>query len=381
MFLEAQTTMVKKASKSSDSEKEVDDGGDGPLIDLANKDIKKLLQKAKERGYVTYDEINDAMPEDQISSEQIEDTMATLSEMGVNIVENEDEVEVEEDSSITKLPATTEAKDVLNTSSGQESLDRTDDPVRMYLREMGSIELLSRQGEIEIAKRIESGKKEMISGICESPLTMQAMVEWRDDLKSGDVLLREIIDLDSTYGIKPTVSSDENSSDELNANGDIKKDESENINKNDIANKDLNEDEASEESDEQSEDEETNVPLSIMEAQLLPEVIVQFDEIAKSYKKLKKLQEAKLASDASKVELSKYQEKKYIKLTKELVDLIQSVHLHNNRIEALVDQLYGLSRRIANHQRILWQLAEKHGVSRESFLENHSGEELNVSWP
>ena len=198
--------MVKKASKSNDSDKEVDDGGDGPLIDLANKDIKKLLQKAKERGYVTYDEINEAMPEDQISSEQIEDTMATLSEMGVNIVENEDELE--EENSISKLPATTGSKEVLNSSSGQDSLDRTDDPVRMYLREMGSIELLSRQGEIEIAKRIESGENEMISGICESPLTMQAMVEWGQDLKSGDVLLREIIDLESTYGIKPTNNSD-----------------------------------------------------------------------------------------------------------------------------------------------------------------------------
>ncbi|MAR79694.1 MAG: RNA polymerase sigma factor RpoD [Rhodospirillaceae bacterium] len=367
--------MVKKASKSNDTEKEVDDGGDGPLIDLANKDIKKLLQKAKERGYVTYDEINEAMPEDQISSEQIEDTMATLSEMGVNIVENEDEAE--EENSISKLPATTEAKDVLNTSSGQESLDRTDDPVRMYLREMGSIELLSRQGEIEIAKRIESGKKEMISGICESPLTMQAMVEWRDDLKSGDVLLREIIDLESTYGIKPAGSSEENNTDEFNHNLDIKKNETQNDSKNDDESNNLIEEEDTEDN---SEDEEANVPLSIMEDQLLPDVIVKFDEIAKSYKKLKKLQEAKLASDSSKVELSKYQEKKYAKLTKELVDLIQSVHLHNNRIEALVDQLYGLSRRIANHQRILWQLAEKHGVSRESFLENHTGEELNVNW-
>ena len=302
--MEAQNTMVKKASKSNDTEKEVDDGGDGPLIDLANKDIKKLLQKAKERGYVTYDEINEAMPEDQISSEQIEDTMATLSEMGVNIVENEDEAE--EENSISKLPATTEAKDVLNTSSGQESLDRTDDPVRMYLREMGSIELLSRQGEIEIAKRIESGKKEMISGICESPLTMQAMVEWRDDLKSGDVLLREIIDLESTYGIKPAGSSEENNTDEINHNLDIKKNETQNDSKNDDESNNLIEEEDTEDN---SEDEEANVPLSIMEDQLLPDVIVKFDEIAKSYKKLKKLQEAKLASDSSKVELSKYQEK------------------------------------------------------------------------
>ena len=368
--------MVKKASKSNDSDKEVDDGGDSPLIDLANKDIKKLLQKAKERGYVTYDEINEAMPEDQISSEQIEDTMATLSEMGVNIVENEDEVEVEEDSSISKLPTTTGSKEVLNSSSGQDTLDRTDDPVRMYLREMGSIELLSRQGEIEIAKRIESGKKEMISGICESPLTMQAMVEWRDDLKSGDVLLREIIDLESTYGIKPgNVSGSSNDFDDSSRETEsdktiLENDKEENLEGN----------QESGESTQEGDEEESNVPLSMMEAQLLPEVILKFDEIAKAYKKLNKLQETKLSSESGDVKFSKYQENKYNKLTKELVELIQSVHLHNNRIEALVDQLYGLSKRIGNHQRMLWQLAEKHGVSRESFLENHLGEELNSDW-
>ncbi len=366
--------MVKKASKSNDSEKEMDDGGDGPLIDLAHKDIKKLLQKAKERGYVTYDEINEAMPEDQISSEQIEDTMATLSEMGVNIVENEDEVE--EDSSASKLPATTGTKEVLNSSASQDTLDRTDDPVRMYLREMGSIELLSRQGEIEIAKRIESGKKEMFSGICESPLTMQAMVEWRDDLKSGDVLLREIIDLESEYKINPSESTEAAKSDDY-------VDESSSETKN---TKEKNEEDngvdpnSTNESEENNDDEESNVPLSIMEAKLLPEVIEKFDEIAKSYKKLKKLQELKLSIEKKEEELTKYQEKKYNKLTKELVDLIQSVKLHNNRIEALVDQLYGLSRRIANHQRMLWQLAEKHGVSRESFLEEHQGQELDSNW-
>ncbi len=368
--------MVKKASKSNDSDKEVDDGGDGPLIDLANKDIKKLLQKAKERGYVTYDEINEAMPEDQISSEQIEDTMATLSEMGVNIVENEDELE--EENSISKLPATTGSKEVLNSSSGQDSLDRTDDPVRMYLREMGSIELLSRQGEIEIAKRIESGKNEMISGICESPLTMQAMVEWGEDLKSGDVLLREIIDLESTYGIKPTNNSD--SAENLNE----KSDKQESADDVEIdSTKDTNDDSGEENIDESSgdnEEEEANVPLSMMESQLLPQVIEKFDEIAKAYKKLSKLQEVKLSSESSEVKFTKYQENKYNKLTKELVGLIQSVHLHNNRIEALIDQLYGLSKRISNHQRMLWQLAEKHGVSRESFLENHTGEELNSDW-
>ena len=377
-----------KVGKNSETEKDVDDTGDGPLIDSANKDVKKLLQKAKERGYVTYDEINEAMPEDQMSSEQIEDTMATLSEMGVNIVEHEEELEEESSSATSKLPVTTGSKEVTSTGSGQDTLDRTDDPVRMYLREMGTIELLSRQGEIEIAMRIEAGKEEMMTGICESPLTMQAIVEWRDDLKSGEVLLREIIDLEATYGVKPNVSNaimnelsntskQEEYAESSQANKDINNETEENK-------KDATEEsQASEDEDEdedEDDDDEAAVSLSSMEAQLLPQVIKQFDEIARAYKKLKKVQEEKVIAQQEKKELTKPQEKKYKKLTDDLVQKIKAVHLDNSRIEALMDQLYGLSRRIGNHQRLLWQLADKHGVLRESFLEQHLGNELDPNW-
>ncbi len=188
--------MATKTAKNAEVEKQAEETSDSPLIDSVNKDVKKLLQKAKERGYVTYDEINEAMPQDQVTSEQIEDTMAMLSEMGINVVESEDEV----DETPEEKPSTSRE---LTTTTPKEELDRTDDPVRMYLREMGSIELLSRQGEIEIAMRIEAGREEMISGLCESPLTMMAIVQWRDDLKEGRALLRDIIDLDATYGGKP----------------------------------------------------------------------------------------------------------------------------------------------------------------------------------
>ncbi|MDC0074149.1 RNA polymerase sigma factor RpoD [Alphaproteobacteria bacterium] len=384
--------MVKK-SKSIDSEKVTDDGVDSPLIDSANKEVKKLLQKAKERGYVTYDEINEAMPEDQISSEQIEDTMATLSEMGVNIVESEDEVEDDSsEASDSKIPVVAGTKEVVASSESSTALDRTDDPVRMYLREMGSIELLSRQGEIEIAMRIEAGREEMISGICESPLTMQAIVEWSDDLKSGDVLLREIIDLEQTYGVKPNINpsmenvSDDEAEDSLNKYEKSDKGLSDKVNKSDVTIEESKKQEEESNGDssaieENVEDEdELSVSLSAMEAQLLPNVISQFDQISKAYKKLKKMQEIRVIAELSKEKFTKAQQKKYEKLTSELVEKIEAVHLHNNRIEALVDQLYGLSRRISNHQKLLWQLAERHGVSRESFLEQHTGQELDSNW-
>ncbi|MCH8112635.1 MAG: RNA polymerase sigma factor RpoD, partial [Proteobacteria bacterium] len=200
--------MASKTAKAVEPEKQGDDGHDSPLIDSTNQAVKKMLARAKERGYVTYDEINTALPQDKVSSEQIEDTMAMLSEMGVNVVENEESDDHAHDSrsgasSGASVPATTTSGTKAVTAPAKEELDRTDDPVRMYLREMGSIELLSRQGEIDIAKRIEAGREKMIGGICESPLTLDAIVQWRDELKSGTALLREIVDLDATYGKGP----------------------------------------------------------------------------------------------------------------------------------------------------------------------------------
>ncbi len=360
--------MATKTAKTTEAEKQTEDSSDSPLIDSVNKDVKKLLQKAKERGYVTYDEINEAMPQDQVTSEQIEDTMAMLSEMGINVVESEDEA----DETTEEKPATSRE---LTTTTPKEELDRTDDPVRMYLREMGSIELLSRQGEIEIAMRIEAGREEMISGLCESPLTMMAIVQWRDDLKEGRALLRDIIDLDATYGGKPgaaaapatgapatgapatgapAVSVPAGPSGAPGA-------------------KPAND-------DDDDEDDEASVPLAAMEEQLLPTVLKKFDEIARTYKKLAKLHDATVEAALSKEELTNAQNRRYEKLTKELVELLEEVHLNNGRIEALVDQLYGLNRRVVNMEKELWGMAEACAVERESFLEQHGGNELDPNW-
>ncbi len=352
--------MATKTAKSADNEKQTDESGDSPLIDSVNKDVKKLLQKAKERGYVTYDEINEAMPQDQVTSEQIEDTMAMLSEMGVNVVENDEEGE---DAGDEKASTSKE----LTTTQPKEELDRTDDPVRMYLREMGSIELLSRQGEIEIAMRIEAGREEMISGLCESPLTMQAIVQWRDDLKEGRALLRDIIDLDATYGGKPGSSNNNNAAPAASGgNGAAAP----------AAKPAANDDSG----DDDDDDEEASVPLAAMEEQLLPGVLKTFDQIARTYKKLAKLHDANVEAALSREELTSAQNRRYDKLTKELVELLESVHLNNGRIEALVDQLYGLNRRVANMDKELWAMAEAAGVERESFMEQHGGNELDPNW-
>ncbi len=349
--------MATKTAKSAEPEKQTDESGDSPLIDSVNKDVKKLLQKAKERGYVTYDEINEAMPQDQVNSEQIENTMAMLSEMGINVVESEDEAE----ETTEEKPSTSKE---LTTTTPKEELDRTDDPVRMYLREMGSIELLSRQGEIEIAMRIEAGREEMISGLGESPLTMMAIVQWRDDLKEGRALLRDIIDLDATYGGKPGTSAPgapgTPSAPPAPAPGSP------------AAAKAANDDD--------DEDDEASVPLAAMEEQLLPKILKKFDEIAKTYKKLAKLHDATVEAALAKEEITTAQGRRYDKLTKELVDLIEGVHLNNGRIEALVDQLYGLNRRIVNMEKELWAMAEACAVERESFLEQHTGNELDPNW-
>jgi len=349
--------MATKTAKNAEPEKQSEESGDSPLIDSVNKDVKKLLQKAKERGYVTYDEINEAMPQDQVNSEQIEDTMAMLSEMGINVVESEDEAE----ETTEEKPSTSKE---LTTTTPKEELDRTDDPVRMYLREMGSIELLSRQGEIEIAMRIEAGREEMISGLCESPLTMMAIVQWRDDLKEGRALLRDIIDLDTTFGGKPGTSAPgapgTPSAPPAPAPGSP------------AAVKAANDDD--------DEDDEASVPLAAMEEQLLPKILKKFDEIAKTYKKLAKLHDATVEAALAKEEITTAQGRRYDKLTKELVELLEGVHLNNGRIEALVDQLYGLNRRIVNMEKELWVMAEACAVERESFLEQHSGNELDPNW-
>ena len=357
---------TKTATASAETETPQEQTNDTPIIDLAGQAVKKMLARGKERGYVTYDELNAVLPQDQVSSEQIEDTMAMLSEMGINVVEADEEPEQpeeeekekeEEASGFTETPTTTATE-----------VERTDDPVRMYLREMGSIELLSREGEIRIAKRIEAGRDTMIGGICESPLTMRAIVLWREQLQKNGVLLREIIDLEASFAGPVTDKS-------VLAH--------EGPDGQPLANPPPPPPPAAEmppPTDEEDDEEGNTLSLAAMESSLLPGVLETFDAIAATYKKLNRLQEARLESVLNGDEILPAQDKKYAKLREELVTLMRQVRLNNHRIEELVDQLYGLNRRIMDFEGRLLRLAEKHRVQRESFVKNWVGKELDPKW-
>ena len=377
--------MATQLASTAESEETREESSDSPLLDSTTHGVKRMLAAAKERGYVTYDELNNALPPDRVSSEQIEDTMAMLSEMGINVVESEDS----EEPSTEISERTTTAVAVRETS---EETERTDDPVRMYLREMGSIELLSRQGEIELAKRIEAGREQMIGGICESPLTMRAIVQWRGDLKESLLLLRDIIDLETTYGGGPGESSPSTVTKVTGADGKgetpgepeakakgATKDESstdptENTGEAEGDERDRNGSGAADE------DEEASLSLAAMEFALKPAVLETFDKIAATYKKLHRLQELRVAAALKNDAITRPQERRYEKLKHELIDLMEGVHLNNNCIESLVDQLYGMNRRLIGLEGRLLRLAESYGVKRESFLKQHVSNELNPNW-
>ena len=318
-------------ANAAETEEATEETPDSPLIDASNQAIKKMVAKAKERGYVTYDELNAVLPQDQVSSEQIEDTMAMLSEMGINVIEGDETEESSSDDEKTDNPPAP----VATAKTGETAeYERTDDPVRMYLREMGSIELLSRQGEIEIAKRIEKGRETMISGICESPLTMRAIVQWRDDLTAESVLLREIIDLDATFG-GPDEDQNENTEGEGGEEGSSEETEEE------------SEEESKEETEEDDDDDdEVALSLAAMEAVLKPHVLDTFDDIASTYKKVKRLQDLRIQAILNSETLSPAQEKRYVKLKEELFERMDVIRLNNGRIEELVDQLYGINRHL-----------------------------------
>jgi RNA polymerase primary sigma factor len=405
--------MATNTAAASENTEESTETGDRPLIDASKTGIKKMIAKAKERGYITYDELNKVLPQDQVSSEQIEDTMSMLSEMGINVIENEEaEDAANENTAEPAAPAEKEAETSDLTKSAAPEFDRTDDPVRMYLREMGSIELLSREGEIEIAKRIEAGREKMIGGICESPLTMRAIVGWKDLLKEGEVLLRDIIDLDATYGKAPgangksVVEGAENAEGAQGAQGttpavaavaavvapvveakpaeEAKAEEGkteENKDGKEGEDGEKTEGEATTATDDDDDDgEEATLSLAAMEAALLPQVLENFNEISKTYKKLHKLQDQRVAAHLNNEELSKAQEKRYEKLKHDLVELMERVHLNNNKIEELIDELYGINRRLIGLQGQVLRLAERSKVTRESFLEQWEGNELDPGW-
>ncbi|WP_406854424.1 RNA polymerase sigma factor RpoD [Alsobacter sp. KACC 23698] len=355
---------------------------DSPLLDLTDQAVKRMIKLAKKRGYVTYDELNEVLPSDQNSSDQIEDIYAMLNEMGINVVESEeaDTERAEGQEGAAAADDDDEPGDLVEAApravvaraEKAEPTDRTDDPVRMYLREMGSVELLSREGEIAIAKRIEAGREAMIAGLCESPLTFQAIIIWRDELMEGKVLLRDIIDLEATYAGPegkggPKVEGEEGEAvDGVAAPQPEARAEGEEA---PIPEGDLEED-----------DMENNVSLSAMEAELKPKVLETFDRIADAYKKLGRLQDQNVESKLQNTSLSPAQERKYKKLKEEIVTDVKSLSLNQNRIDALVEQLYDINKRLIGLEGRLMRLAESYRVSREDFLKNYQGSELDPKW-
>ncbi|WP_416795395.1 RNA polymerase sigma factor RpoD [Ciceribacter azotifigens] len=381
--------MATKVKENEEADSERDVSTDGPLLDLSDDAVKKMIKAAKKRGYVTMDELNSVLPSEEVTSEQIEDTMSMLSDMGINVIEDEEAEEAASDDDDGddaeeggELAPT--AGTALATAKKKEPTDRTDDPVRMYLREMGSVELLSREGEIAIAKRIEAGRETMIAGLCESPLTFQALIIWRDELNEGTTLLREIIDLETTYSgpeakAAPQFQSPEKiEADRKAAEEKEKARRSRSSSEDDITN--VGGEGLPPEEEEEDED-ESNLSLAAMEAELRPQVMETLDLIADTYKKLRKLQdqqvEARLACAGT---LSSGQERRYKELKDQLITAVKSLSLNQNRIDALVEQLYDINKRLVQNEGRLLRLAESYGVKREAFLEQYQGAELDPNW-
>ena len=358
---------------AKDTEEKKSDEQDVDLaLDMSQTAVKKMIAEARDRGYITYDQLNNVLPPDQVSSEQIEDVMSMLSEMGINIIED-DEAE-DEDNKNTDLVTTAGTKDVALSSGDSEKLDRTDDPVRMYLREMGSVELLSREGEIAIAKRIEAGRNTMISGLCESPLTFQAITIWRDELLNEDILLRDVIDLEATFG-NQLGEDDEPVIDTANVTAEkaaVKNDEPElDADGNPIIHDD----------EDDEDDEQSNMSLAAMEAALKPQALETLEHIAGNYEHLSAMQDVRISATLNKSEnFTNDEEETYQSLRAEIVQLVNELHLHNNRIEALIDQLYGINRRIMQIDGAMVKLADQARINRRDFIEEYRGQELDPGW-
>ena len=360
------------AAKDNDDRKDDQDGDHS--LDMSQAAVKKMIADARERGYITYDQLNAVLPPEQVSSDQIEDVMSMLSEMGIQVTEEEESEEAEEPQGGTDVATVAGSREVTLGGAEAEKLDRTDDPVRMYLREMGSVELLSREGEIAIAKRIEAGRNTMILGLCESPLTFQAITIWRDELLSEDILLRDVIDLETTFGdqmgedgeeaavVAPAagaaLASEKEEKQELDADGNpIAKD------------------------DDDDEDDQANMSLAAMEAALKPRVLETLEVIARDFAKLSDMQDARMSATLNEdSSFTDKEEKKYQKLRSEIVELVNSLHLHNNRIEALIDQLYGINRRIMSIDSAMVKLADQARINRREFIDAYRGRELDPNW-
>ncbi|KEG19238.1 RNA polymerase sigma factor RpoD [Bartonella bacilliformis] len=363
--------------KKKDNLEVMGQGGlDNAPLDFSDDAIKKMIKLAKKNGYVTMDELNAVLPSDEVTSEQIEDILMMFSEMGVNVVDDEDEIEAEH----YEGEIIVEGGDLVETTSREvatipkrEAADRTDDPVRMYLREMGAVELLSREGEIAIAKRIEAGRETMILGLCESPLTFQALIIWREELKEQRILLREIIDLEMTYA-----------GPEAKQAPIIERSEVEKIKKAaSLSDKDDVDTIAEDIGSEDDEDDEVNLSFAAMENELYPQIMETLNFIAETYIKLRKLQNQHVESslaDCKASDLSSSQKKKSIQLKSDLIQAVKSLSLNQNRIEALVEQLYDINKRLVHNEGKLKRIANSYGIRHEDFLKEYQGRELDSDW-
>lgn len=413
---------LKDEPKAADApEKEEATSSSGPLLDLSDAAVKKMIKQAKKRGFVTFDQLNDVLPSESTSPEQIEDVMSMLSEMGINVVESEDaEADDEEKQEEPDEEPDTELVEITQRAVAEtkksEPGERTDDPVRMYLREMGSVELLSREGEIAIAKRIEAGREAMIAGLCESPLTFQAIIIWRDELNEGKIFLRDIIDLEATYagpeargGVNPGIGVEGGAPEGVPAGVPVIGAQSlssaaaspvaavaappvapqaapgaasafrapgspgEDGEEKDPA-------EAAAEADMDDDEFENQMSLAAIEAELKPKVVETFDKIADNYKKLRRLQEQDIQNRLQNESLSPSQERKYKKLKDEIIAEVKSLRLNQARIDSLVEQLYDINKKLVSFENRLFRLGDGHGVSREDFLKNYNGSELDPRW-
>ncbi|MFJ6023309.1 RNA polymerase sigma factor RpoD [Brevundimonas sp. NPDC092305] len=343
---------------------------DGPLLDLTDAAVKKFIKQAKARGYVTMDELNKVLSSEEVSGDAIEDTLAMLSEMGVNVVQDEEEAAEKEGEG---GEVTTAAETAVAETPAKSAYDRTDDPVRMYLREMGSVELLSREGEIAIAKRIEAGRDAMISGLCESALTFEAIMVWRDELANNRILLREVIDLDATYGVLNPSSLPHNQPQPPIPGQPVPKPEA------------SEEGEGGEEKPESDEDDEDfddggGMSISALEAELRDGVMEVLDAIAGDFPGFRKLQDKLVEARLKGEVLSAKDQKAYDALTTEISGRLKTMKLNNNRIEALVEQLYAINKRLIGLEGRLLRLADSYGISRPEFLKSYFGKELDPNW-
>jgi RNA polymerase primary sigma factor len=372
--------MATKPVKKDENAGAAGETADSPLIDVSDQAVKRLIKLSKKRGFVTIDEINAVLPQGEVNSDQIEDFFAYFNEMGINVVESDEGAEEEGAEVVAAADDEPEEAEeqaprpqaIVKAERSSEPLDRTDDPVRMYLREMGAVELLSREGEIAIAKRIEAGREAMIAGLCESPLTFQAIIIWQDELEQGKALLREIIDLEATYA-----GPDGKGAPKVDAPADDFGDEP----KPRVLNEDGDEVAAPEPEPESFDDEfDGGVSLSAMEAELKPKVLETFGRVASNYKKLRRLQDQDIENKLQNTKLTPAQERKYKTLKDEIITDVKSLSLNQNKIDQLVEQLYDINKRLIGLETRLVRLAESYGVDRADFLKNYQGAELDPKW-